>query len=88
MKLELEDLVEAYTIGKNGLFIKVLEYTDEFAALLEMELDKLKEIEFMFKEFESITEARKLFNKIKKLHPDLTWTALIKKGKIIETYTY
>lgn len=92
MKIELEDMIESYTVNKNGIFVKVLEWQKEVIEVLsdvfEVDPSELKSIEFYFKETKTLTEAREKFKKIKTLHPDYTWTVLIRKGKIIETYSY
>ncbi|PAD70675.1 hypothetical protein CHH83_02395 [Bacillus sp. 7586-K] len=93
MILQLEDLVEAYTINKNGIFIKVLEWNKDVIDVLKDVFERdSHEIEFKqefyFIQVEDMELAKKKFNKIKTLHVDYTWTALIMKGKIIETYSY
>ncbi len=91
-ELVLEDLIKAYAInaGKDGVFLSILEYSDDLATILKIaKRDLVKYVDgYMYvSNFKNEEKLREFFEKIKtEVHPDAAYVVLVINNEIIEEY--
>jgi hypothetical protein len=85
MNLKLENLIEAYVSVEKYeycIFVLVHERRKELLAVLNMSLEEIKKYEYILKVFNTKEEMVNLFNKLKLIHSDYSFSVMLTNGII------